>query len=256
MKAVILAGGLGTRLSEETDKVPKPMVDIGGKPMLWHIMNIFSAGGINDFCIASGYKSEVIKEYFYNFHFHHSDLSVDMRRNKTTYKNKRSPAWVVDIIDTGEKTMTGGRLKRLKPLLNNETFMMTYGDGVADIDVRQVLKFHKNHGKKATITAVRPPARFGGLEFDGDKIISFREKPQVGEGWINGGFMVLDPGVFEYIYGDETIFEASPLEKLCEDGELMAYKHEGFWQPMDTLREKQLIEDLWQSENAPWKIWS
>ena len=255
MKVIILAGGLGTRLAEETGSVPKPMVEIGGKPILWHIMNIFAAGGIDQFCIACGYKSEVIKEYFHNFDIYHSDLQIDMKNGKIKHINKKSPSWIVDLIDTGASTMTGGRIKRLKSFVGNETFMMTYGDGVADVDVSKIVQFHKAHGKLATITAVRPPARFGGLEFDGDKIISFREKPQVGEGWINGGFMVLEPEVFDYIEGDETVFEASPLENLSKDGQLMAYKHEGFWQPMDTLREKQLIENLWKSGNAPWKVW-
>lgn len=255
MKVIILAGGLGTRLAEETGSVPKPMVEIGGKPILWHIMNIFAAGGIDQFCIACGYKSEVIKEYFHNFDIYHSDLQIDMRNGKIKHINKKSPNWIVDLIDTGASTMTGGRIKRLKSFVGNETFMMTYGDGVADVDVSKIVEFHKAHGKLATITAVRPPARFGGLEFDGDQIISFREKPQVGEGWINGGFMVLEPEVFDYIEGDETVFEASPLENLSKDGQLMAYKHEGFWQPMDTLREKQLIENLWKSGNAPWKVW-
>ena len=255
MKVIILAGGLGTRLAEETGSVPKPMVEIGGKPILWHIMNIFSAGGIDQFCIACGYKSEVIKEYFHNFDIYHSDLQIDMRNGNINHINKKSRSWIIDLIDTGPSTMTGGRIKRLKSFIGNETFMMTYGDGVADVDVSRIVEFHKAHGKLATITAVRPPARFGGLEFDGDQIISFREKPQVGEGWINGGFMVLEPEVFDYIEGDETVFEASPLENLSKDGQLMAYKHEGFWQPMDTLREKQLIENLWKSGNAPWKVW-
>jgi glucose-1-phosphate cytidylyltransferase len=255
MKVLILAGGLGTRLAEETSTIPKPMVEIGGKPMLWHIMKIFAAGGVEEFCIACGYKSEVIKEYFYNFHLHHSDLQIDMKSDKINYRNKKSPGWLIDLVDTGISTMTGGRIKRLQPLLGDKTFMMTYGDGVADIDVSKVIEFHKAHGKLATITAVRPPARFGSLEFEGDKVISFREKPQVGEGWINGGFMVLEPQVFDYIEGDDTVFEASPLEKLSRDKQLMAYRHEGFWQPMDTFREKQLIENLWLSGNAPWKIW-
>lgn len=256
MKAVILAGGLGTRLAEETAVRPKPMVEIGGKPMLWHIMNIFAAGGVKEFCIACGYKGEQIKEYFANFHLHHADLTVDMRTNSVHLRNSSAPDWCVHLVDTGMNTMTGGRIKRLASHLGDETFLMTYGDGVANIDVRALLAFHRAHGKLATLTAVRPPARFGGLEFNGDQVSNFIEKPQIGEGWINGGFMVLEPKVLDYIDGDATIFEREPLERLCRDGQLMAYRHEGFWQPMDTLREKQLLEDLWQSGKAPWKIWS
>jgi glucose-1-phosphate cytidylyltransferase len=255
MKAVILAGGLGTRLAEETSVRPKPMVEIGGKPMLWHIMNIFAAGGVKEFCVACGYKGEQIKEYFGNFHLHHADLSVDMRNGSVDLHNNTAPDWLVHLVDTGMDTMTGGRIKRLAHVIGDDTFMMTYGDGVADIDVRALIEFHKSHGKLATLTAVRPPSRFGGLEFAGDQVVNFIEKPQLGEGWINGGFMVLEPEVFDFIAGDQIIFEREPLERLCRDGQLMAFRHEGFWQPMDTLREKQLLEELWRSGNAPWKIW-
>ena len=255
MKAVIMAGGLGTRLAEETSVRPKPMVEIGGKPMLWHIMNIFAAGGVKEFCVACGYKGEQIKEYFGNFHLHHADLTVDMRTHAVDLHNDTTPDWRVHLVDTGLNTMTGGRIKRLADYIGDGTFMMTYGDGVADVDIRALIDFHRAHGKLATLTAVRPPARFGGLEFDGDRVVNFIEKPQIGEGWINGGFMVLEPAVLSYIEGDDTIFEQNPLEKLSRDGQLMAYRHEGFWQPMDTLREKQLLEKLWQGGKAPWKRW-
>lgn len=255
MKAVILAGGLGTRLAEETSIRPKPMIEIGGYPILWHIMQIFSAGDVKEFCIACGYRGEMIKEYFGNFHLHQADLSVNMSQGDVKVHNSRAPDWLVHLIDTGVETMTGGRIKRLGKWLGDETFIMTYGDGVADIDIKKLLQFHRSHGKLATMTAVRPPARFGSLDFRGDQIVSFSEKPQTGEGWINGGFMVLEPGVLDYIDGDSAVFEREPLERLAAAGELMAYKHEGFWQPMDTLREKQLLEDLWQSGQAPWKVW-
>ncbi|RMD58585.1 glucose-1-phosphate cytidylyltransferase [Candidatus Parcubacteria bacterium] len=255
MRVVILAGGLGSRLAEETSERPKPMVEIGGKPIIWHIMNIYAAGGINEFCIACGYKGEVIKEYFANFHLHLADISVDMVNGNVEFHNSRAPDLRLHLIDTGVQTQTGGRLLRMKPWLS-ETFMMTYGDGVADVDVRELLQFHRSHGKLATITAVRPPARFGGLRFEGNRVAEFIEKPQIGEGWINGGFMVLEPAVLDYIHGDDCIFEREPLERLAVEGELMAYRHEGFWQPMDTLREKHLLEEFWRSGQAPWKVWS
>lgn len=255
MKAMILAGGLGTRLAEETQIKPKPMVEIGGRPILLHIMNIIASGGVKDFYVACGYKGEVIKEYFANYHLHYSNLSVDMQSNTVDLHGNKAPDWKVHLIDTGVHSQTGGRVKRLEPWLKDGPFIMTYGDGVGNIDVSKLLAFHHAHGKLATITAVRPPARFGGLEFDGDHVARFLEKPQIGEGWINGGYMVLEPEVFSYIDGDDTILEHSPMERLAEDGQLMAYKHEGFWQPMDTLREKQLLEELWQSGNAPWKVW-
>lgn len=256
MKAVILAGGLGTRLSEETTLKPKPMVEVGGKPILWHIMNIYAASDVSEFVIACGYKGDVIKEYFANFHLHNSDISLDLATGKIDLHNSRAPDWKLDLIDTGATTQTGGRIKRVADWLGGETFMATYGDGVGDIDVSQLLAFHRSHGKLATITAVRPPARFGGLEFKGERVVRFHEKPQIGEGWINGGYMVFEPEVLEYIKDDSTILEHDPLEKLAEDGELMAYRHDGYWQPMDTLREKQLLEELWSSGDAPWKVWN
>lgn len=255
MKVVILAGGLGTRLAEETIIRPKPMVEIGGRPVLWHIMNIYAVYGFNDFVIACGYKGEYIKEYFRDFYMHNADIIVDLKRGVVDVHNNRGPDWKITLIDTGVKTQTGGRLKRLQRWLGNQTFMMTYGDGVGDVDIRALVEFHRSHGRLATITAVRPPARFGGLEFNGDQIVRFSEKPQIGEGWINGGFMVLEAGVLDYIDGDESILEKKPMERLADDGQMMAYRHEGFWQPMDTLREKQMLEELWQSGKAPWKVW-
>jgi len=255
MKVAILAGGLGTRLSEETRIIPKPMIEIGGKPILWHILNIYSAHGFNDFALALGYKAELIKEYFLNFFALNNDLSIDLTRGETRVHDGKQPNWKIDLVDTGLHTQTGGRVKRLKPWVNNETFMLTYGDGVSNVNIKELLSFHKAQGKLATITAVRPPARFGGLQFEGDKVVEFTEKPQTGEGWINGGFFVLEPGVFNYIENDDSFWERSPLEKLAQDGELVAYRHEGFWQPMDTLREKHLLESLWESGKAPWKVW-
>lgn len=255
MKTVILAGGLGTRLAEETVARPKPMVEIGDRPILWHLMNIYAAHGFKDFIVAAGYKAESIKEYFVNSRIQTGDVVVDMASGKVEYINSRSPDWRVAIVDTGYATQTGGRIKRCKPWLENQTFMMTYGDGLANLDVKALVSFHKKHGKLATVTAVRPPARFGGLIFEGDRVASFSEKPQVGEGWINGGFMVLEPGVLDYIDGDDMLLERAPLERLANDGQLMAYRHEGFWQPMDTLREKHLLQSMWESGKAPWKVW-
>ena len=254
MKTVILAGGLGTRLAEETGLRPKPMVEIGGRPILWHIMSIYAAHGFNEFTVAAGYKSEMIKEYFARFYLHNTDVRVDLASGSTELLNSRTPNWKVEIVDTGLHTMTGGRVKRMKDWVNG-TFMMTYGDGVGSIDIRGLVEFHRRHGGVATVTAVRPPSRFGGLTFDGDRISVFSEKPQVGEGWINGGFMVLEPAIFDYIENDSIIFERAPLEAVARDGKLFAYKHEGFWQPMDTIREKQLLEQLWESGKAPWKTW-
>jgi len=255
MKTIILAGGAGTRLSEETVVRPKPMVEIGGRPILWHILSIFAAHGHRDFIVACGYKGELIKEFFTRFALHAGDIVVEMKTGKVTVESNRSPDWRVALVDTGMATQTGGRLLRLKSRVNTGTFMMTYGDSVADIVIPALLAFHRSHGRLATITAVRPPARFGGIVFDGDRVAQFSEKPQIGEGWINGGFMVLEPGVIDYITGDDTVFERGPLERLATDRQLMAYRHTGFWQPMDTLREKNLLENMWQDGTAPWKVW-
>ncbi|PYE55899.1 glucose-1-phosphate cytidylyltransferase [Deinococcus yavapaiensis KR-236] len=256
MKAVILAGGLGTRLAEETSIRPKPMVEVGGKPMLWHIMNIYAAHGINEFIIALGYRGEVIKEYFLNFYAINNDITVDLQSGTTTIHDGNQPNWRVHLVDTGANTQTGGRLARVRPWLgNDETFMATYGDGVADVDIRALLAFHERHGKLATVTMVRPPSRFGGVETEGDVVTHFNEKPQTGEGWINGGFFVLHRRVLDYIDGDDSIWERGPLEAITREGELMGYRHEGFWQPMDTLRERQLLEELWNSGRAPWRVW-
>ena len=256
MKAVLLAGGLGSRLSEETTLRPKPMVEIGGKPILWHIMNIFSCYGVDEFIIALGYRGEVIKEYFLNFYAVNNNLTVDLATGGSTIHEGRQPRWKVHLVDTGLQTQTGGRVKRLEKWLgDDDTFMMTYGDGVADVDIRALLKFHQAHGKLATVTTVRPPARFGGIVFDGDRVAEFTEKPQTGEGWINGGFFVLSPAVLDLIPDDRTLWERGPLERLATDGQLMAYRHDGFWQPMDTLRDVNNLERLWTSGQAPWKVW-
>ena len=256
MKVVILCGGFGTRLSEETIVKPKPMVEIGDKPILWHIMNIYSAYGFNEFVLALGYKGEVIKEYFLNYYYHQSDLTIDLKSGKVRATNSVNKDWLVNLVDTGQNTMTGGRFYRLRDKLKDGTFMLTYGDGVGNVDLRKLLEFHRRYGKIATFTAVRPPARFGGISFDGDRVAAFQEKPQTGEGWINGGFFVFEPKIFEYIKGDDTVLEREPMENLAKDGQLMGYKHEGFWQCMDTLRDKQLLEKFWNSGNAPWKVWN
>lgn len=256
MKVVILCGGFGTRLSEETIVKPKPMVEIGDKPILWHIMNIYSAYGFNEFVLALGYKGEVIKEYFLNYYYHQSDLTIDLKSGKVRATNSVNKDWLVNLVDTGQNTMTGGRLYRLRDKLKDGTFMLTYGDGVGNVDLRKLLEFHRRYGKIATFTAVRPPARFGGISFDGDRVAAFQEKPQTGEGWINGGFFMFEPKIFEYIKGNDTVLEREPLENLAKDGQLMGYKHEGFWQCMDTLRDKQLLEKFWNSGNAPWKVWN
>ncbi len=253
MKTVLLAGGLGTRLSEETSLKPKPMVDIGGKPILWHIMSHYASHGHKDFIVACGYKGDVIKEYFASFALRESDFTVDLKAGRARTTGRRAPDWRVSLVDTGLKTMTGGRLLRLKDQLKTGTFMVTYGDGLGSIDLTELLAFHKKHKRLATVTAVRPPARFGGLNLDGSRVAEFTEKPQTGEGWINGGFFVFEPGMLKYLDGDDCVLERSPLERLAADGQLSAYRHEGFWQPMDTLRDKQLLESLWQSGRAPWK---
>ena len=256
MKAVILAGGFGTRLSEETAIKPKPMVEIGGKLMLWHIMNIYSAFGINEFIIAAGYKGEIIKDYFLNFYAINNDITIDLSNGKAIIHDGNQPRWKVHVIDTGLNTQTGGRLKRLKKWLENEElFMFTYGDGVADIDIQALLNFHKSHGRLATVTTVRNPARFGRIVFDEDRVVNFYEKPEMAEGWINGGYFILNPKVIDYIDGDETIWERDPVERLAMDGQLMGYRHYGFWSCMDTLKEKNFLEELWGSGKAPWKIW-
>ena len=255
MKVVILAGGLGTRLSEETVVKPKPMVEIGGKPMLWHIMNIYGAYGFNEFVVALGYKGEVIKEYFLNYYNFQSNLTISLKTGEVSASKNCYRDWTIHLIDTGMNSMTGGRLHRLKDRLAGETFMLTYGDGVSNVDIKKLVDFHKSHGKIATVTAVKPSARFGGMKFNGDRVVEFTEKPQTGEGWINGGFFVFEPKVFDYLQGDDTILEGKPLENLAKDGQLTAYKHDGFWQCMDTLRDKQLLENLWANAKAPWKVW-
>ncbi len=256
MKAVILAGGLGTRISEETDLKPKPMVEIGGKPILWHIMKIYSTHGVNEFIICCGYKGYVIKEYFANYFLHQSDVTFDMSSNSMEVHYKRAEPWKVTLIDTGEESMTGGRLKRVaKHIENEKEFFFTYGDGVSDVDVTKTLKFHRSHKKLATLTATYLPGRFGALDIVGGQIKKFQEKPKGDGALINGGFFVLSPKVLNYIKDDTTIWEQYPLNQLAADGELMAYQYEGFWQPMDTLRDRNHLEELWDSSKAPWKIW-
>jgi glucose-1-phosphate cytidylyltransferase len=256
MKVVILAGGLGTRLSEETSVRPKPMVEIGGKPILWHIMKIYSYYGFNDFVICLGFKGYMIKEYFSNYFLHMSDVTFDMTTNEMEVHHKKAEPWRVTLVDTGSASMTGGRVKRVAPYINNETFMLTYGDGVADVDIPALVALHRSHVKSATVTSVQPSGRFGALNIlDDNRVDSFQEKPAGDGSWINGGFMVLEPQVLDRIKGDATLLEKEPLEGLAHDGELMAFKHRGFWQPMDTLRDKILLEELWDSGQAPWKLW-
>ncbi len=256
MKAVILAGGLGTRLSEETHLRPKPMIEIGGKPMLWHLMKIYSAQGINEFIVCAGYKGFIIKEYFANYFLHNSDATFDLLNNKLTIHHSNAEPWHVTVVDTGEQTMTGGRLRRVKKFLANETFCFTYGDGLSDVKIQETINFHKKHGGKATITAVQPPGRFGILEINNqDMVNSFLEKPQGQGTWINGGFFVLEPSVIDLIADDTVVWEKQPLEDLAAQKQLHAYKHEGFWQCMDTVRDKLLLESLWESGSAPWKSW-
>ena len=256
MNVVLLAGGLGTRLAEETGTRPKPMVEIGGKPILWHIMQLYAHFGHRDFLVACGYKGEVIKEYFYNFAIHNHDYRVDLRDGSRELLNSGPIDWRVGVVDTGLDTMTGGRVARLRPWLKDEPFLLTYGDGLADIDVNALVDFHRSHGKAATVTAVRPPARFGALRLDGAAVADFSEKPQTAEGWINGGFFVFEPALFDHLGGDDCVLEREPLESLAAAGELMAYRHDGFWQPMDTLREKQRLESLWSDGDAPWRMWT
>ena len=255
MKAVILAGGMGTRISEETQLRPKPMVEIGGRPILWHIMKIYSAHGIQEFVICLGYKGYVIKEYFANYFLHMSDVTFDMKDNRMEVRQRHAEPWRVTLVDTGESTQTGGRLKRVREYVGDETFCFTYGDGLSDVDIARLLAFHRDAGMLATITAVQPPGRFGALDVDRNLITGFKEKPQGDGGWINGGYFVLAPGVFDYIEGDDSVWEREPLERLAQKGQLSAFRHRGFWQPMDTLRDKTLLEGLWASERAPWKVW-
>jgi glucose-1-phosphate cytidylyltransferase len=255
MKVAILAGGLGTRLQEETTVKPKPMVEIGGYPILWHIMKIYSAFGLKEFVIAVGYKGEVIKNYFLNYRYMRNNLSIRLGSGETQVHPGSSEDWSVQLVDTGLQTQTGGRIKRLAPWVQDGTFLLTYGDGVANVNIRELIQFHRSHGKLATVTAVRPPARFGGLTFHGDLVARFEEKPQIGEGWINGGFFVLEPQVLDYIEGAQTIFEREPLERLAADGQLAAYRHAEFWQCADTLRDLRLLESLWETAQPPWRVW-
>jgi glucose-1-phosphate cytidylyltransferase len=257
MKVVILAGGLGTRISEESEFKPKPMIEIGGKPILWHIMKIYSHYGFNDFVICCGYKAYVIKDYFHHYYMHQADMSIDLGRNTTEYHNSSAEPWRVTLIDTGLNTMTGGRIKRIQKYTENEAFLLTYGDGVSDVNIPELVKSHKRSGKLASLTAVQPSGKFGAIDIDSNgSILSFKEKPKGDGAWINGGFFVCQPGIFDYIRdGDETIWERGPLEAMANDGKLSAFKHEGFWQPLDTLRDKNELEKLWGSEKAPWKLW-
>ena len=256
MKTLLLAGGLGTRLAEETGTVPKPMVEIGGYPLLWHIMNIYGCQGFGEFVVALGYRGEVVKDFFLNYHARSSEMTVNLATGERTHHGGQAPRWTVHLVDTGASTQTGGRIRRARHWLEESpTFLMTYGDGVADIDLKALVSVHHAHGKLATVTAVRPPGRFGSLHLESDRVTAFAEKPQTGEGWINGGFFVLERGVLDLVGGDEAAWEGHPMETLAARGELMAYRHEGFWQPMDTLRDKRYLEELWQSGKAPWKVW-
>lgn len=256
MKAVILAGGLGTRISEETHTKPKPMIEIGGKPILWHILKMYSAHGINEFIICCGYKGYIIKEYFANYFLHMSDVTFDMQKNEMQVHQRNAEPWKVTLVDTGEDTLTGGRLKRVESYLKDEeAFCFTYGDGVADIDISALVSFHQKHGKLATVTAVQPPGRYGALSIDNQLVKGFSEKPKGDGGKINGGFFVLSPDCLKYIDNDQSSWEGAPLMQIAAENQLMAFEHEGFWQPMDTLREKNLLESLWESGKAPWKVW-
>lgn len=256
MKVLILAGGLGTRLSEETELKPKPMVEIGGKPIIWHIMKTYSSHGYNDFVVLLGYKGYIIKEYFVNYFLHQSDITVDLEKNSLEIHQSKAEPWKITLIDTGIATMTGGRIRRAKDYIGNETFMLTYGDGVGNINITDLAKYHKDNKKLATVTAVQPMGRFGALNIDNqDRVLSFVEKPRGDESWINGGFFVLEPEILDYIGSDDVLWEKTPLEKLAFDNQLVAYKHKGFWKPMDTLRDKIDLENLWNTDNPPWKIW-
>jgi glucose-1-phosphate cytidylyltransferase len=255
MKVVILAGGLGSRLAEETELKPKPMIEIGGHPILWHIMKHYAHYGFKEFFIALGYRGDVIKRFFMDYHSLDGSMSIDLASGQVDRQDRENEDWVVHLKNTGHDTNTGGRLKRLESNLSDGTFLLTYGDGVCDVNLKDLLKFHREQGRIATVTAVRPPARFGGLVFDGNIVVDFTEKPQVGEGWINGGFLVLEPEVFKYLDGDNTSFEADALEQLAAERQLAAYRHENFWQCMDTLRDKRLLENLWHEQKAPWKVW-
>lgn len=256
MKVVILAGGMGTRLSEETEIRPKPMVEIGGKPILWHIMNIYAAHGFKEFILALGYKGEFIKNYFINYHQLHSNLTVCLKDGLVDVHDGEGEDWTIHLVDTGLKTETGGRIKRLASLIGNERFLLTYGDGVSNVDVGRLIAFHQQQGRLATVTAVRPPARFGGMVLTDDRVVEFKEKPQIGEGWINGGFFVLEPQVFDYIRDDATDWERESVEMLVAENQLSAFQHQGFWQCMDTLRDVRYLQGLWQSDDAPWKVWA
>jgi glucose-1-phosphate cytidylyltransferase len=255
MNVVILAGGLGTRLAEETEIKPKPMVDVGGRPLLWHIMKHYAHCGLREFYIALGYRGEIVKRFFMDYYSLDGSISIDLSSGRVEKHDPECEDWVIHLKNTGLKTNTGGRVKRLEHFLDDGTFMLTYGDGVCDIDLQKLLSFHRAHGRIATVTAVRPPARFGGLVFEGDIVVDFTEKPQIGEGWINGGYLVFEPEVFKYLEGDESSLEVDALERLAADRQLAAYRHEGFWQCMDTLRDKRLLEGLWQEQRAPWKVW-
>lgn len=256
MKVAILAGGYGSRLAEETQVRPKPMIEIGGLPILWHIMKMFDHYGFKEFVVALGYKGEMIKDYMKNYSQNNSHVSIDFRTQSISYQDYDRLEWMVDLIDTGRATLTGGRIKRLEAFLGNQTFLCAFGDGVSDLDFNKLVAFHRSHGKIATLTAVRPTARFGHVEFDGDRVKEFSEKPQTAEGWINGGFFVFEPGIFDYLDGDQTDLSVEPMRRLANDGQLIAYKHDSFWQCMDTLREKFVLEHLWDSNNAPWKVWT
>jgi glucose-1-phosphate cytidylyltransferase len=256
MKVGILAGGVGTRLQEETIVRPKPMIEIGGHPIIWHIMKIYAAQGHTEFVIALGHKGEFIKDFFVSYRHRTSSLTVRLQTGDVLVRDGGPEDWTVHLLDTGAQTQTGGRVKRLAEFIGDETFMLTYGDGVGNIDLARLLACHKRHGKLATVSAVRPPARFGGITIEDDSVMRFEEKPQIGEGWINGGFFVLEPAIAKYILGDESVFERDPLEQLAKEGQLAAYRHEGFWQCMDTLRDVRLLDDLWRQGNAPWKVWS